>query len=144
MISSVVRSASSRRTSLMVWPPLPVLDALQSKGRRSVDLKLSPEQVAAVVADSTLGRLQKRYDTLLKVRLPSSGLETIEQARSAAQLSTTFDNLQKRRAELGLEPLPKSPKVADARRLSTAFYRKARANKPSRSTRSSPRAATPA
>ena len=113
-----------------VWPPLPVRGAAQSKGRRGVDLKLSPEQVAAVVADSTLGRLQKRYDTLLKVRLPANGLENIEQARTAAKLSSTYERLRQRQAELGLEPLPKDRRVAEAERLKVAFYRKAKKAEP--------------
>lgn len=126
-----------------VLPPLPVEGTTQAKRRRGVDLKLSPEQVAAVVADSTLGRLQKRYDALLKVGLPADGLQNIEQARSAAQLSTTFDNLQKRRAELGLEALPKNPKVVEARRLSSYFYRKERTQKPARSARPRHQTASP-
>ena len=131
-----------------VLPPLPVKGATQSKDRRGVDLKLSPERiaamVAAVVADATLGRLQKRYDTLLKVRFPADGLDNLEQARAAAQLSTTFDNLQKRRAKLGLDPLPKNPKVVEARRLSSNFYRKMRAKEPAQSARPRHRTASPA
>jgi hypothetical protein len=114
-----------------------------------VDLKLSSKQVAAVIAavvsDSTLGRLQDRYDSLRKMNLPAKHLKNVKQARFAAKLSTTFENLQKRRKKLGLEPLPQDPKVTDARRLSSAFYRNAR-TEPTRSgsRRRRATAATPA
>ena len=131
-----------------VLPPLPVEGTTQAKDRLAEGPQLSPERVAAmvaaVVADSTLGRLQKRYDALLKVQFPANGLENLEQARAAAQLSTTFDNLQKRRAKLGLDPLPKNPKVVEARRLSSNFYRKERAKEPARAARSRHRTASPA
>jgi hypothetical protein len=101
------------------------------------DLKLSSKQVAALIADSTLGRLQARYDELLKIKFPAKRLKDVEQARLAAKLSTTFDNLQRRREELGLPPLPKEAAVTKARRLSSAFYRKERAKGPTRSPRRS-------
>lgn len=85
---------------------------------------LSGSQVVAVIEDSTLGRLHRRYTELLAtVALPPDGLKSVEQARAAGRLSMTFDNLQARREKLGLEPLPKDDRVAEARRLNVAFYR---------------------
>jgi tetratricopeptide (TPR) repeat protein len=85
---------------------------------------LSRPQVVAVIEDSTLGRLHRRYIELLeRVARPQDGFKTVEQAREAARLSTTFDNLQARREKVGLKPLPKDDRVLEAKRLSVAFYR---------------------
>ena len=97
------------------------------------DLKLSPKQVDSVVQDSTLGRLHRRYEELVgTIDLPAGGFETKEQAQAAGRLSTTYQNLVKRRTELGLEPLPKDSRVTEARRLTEAFYRRMRRNQPTR------------
>ena len=88
---------------------------------------LSPSQVAAVVEDSTLGRLRRRYAKLLKnTRLPEDGLKTEEEVRAARRLEATYESLRKRQIKLGLEPLPRDNLVTEAHRLSTAFYRKQR------------------
>jgi hypothetical protein len=85
---------------------------------------LSAPQLAAVVEDSTLGRLHRRYTELLAtVELPKGGLKSVEQAQAAARLASTYEGLQRRRTELGLEPLPKDERVTEAQRLKTAFYR---------------------
>ena len=85
--------------------------------------KLSGPQVEAVVEDSTLGRLHRRYAELLAtVELPLEGYKHKTQARVAARLSSTFGNLQTRREKLGFEPLPTDERVMEARRLRSLFY----------------------
>jgi hypothetical protein len=103
---------------------------------------LSKPQVVAVIEDSTLGRLHRRYTELLEmVERPKDGFKTVEQARDAARLSTTFDNLQARRQKVGLQPLPKDDRVLEAKRLSVAFYRQ-RSPKSAREGRHGGKAAT--
>lgn len=101
---------------------------------RGTNIKLSPSRVVAVIEDFTLGRLHRRYTELLaKIELPPDGFKSLKQARAGGLLSSTFNNLQARRAKVGLEPLPKDDRVAEAKRLSVAFYRhKARPPSPRR------------
>lgn len=86
------------------------------------DLDLTPQQVAKLVAKSTLGRLHRRYEKLLKIKLPADGFKDVEQARLGAKLGTTFHNLQKCRRDIGLAPLEKPHQVTEAERLKTTFY----------------------
>jgi hypothetical protein len=96
------------------------------------DLKLSSKQVAAVIADSTLGRLQARYEKLLETKFPANGLKDVKQAREAAKLSVTYGRLRDIQIELGLEPQPKDSRVVEAERLKAAFYRKSQKTEPTR------------
>jgi hypothetical protein len=90
----------------------------------SGDLNLTTQQISTIVADSTLSRLHARYKKLLEsVELPPGGFVRKEQARAAAILSTTYQNLRERQIETGLEPSPKDWRVAEAERLRASFYR---------------------
>ena len=125
---TTARGPAARATA----EPRPKLDA------RS----LSGSQVVAVIEDSTLGRLHRRYTELLAtVELPPDGFKNLKQARAGGLLSSTFNNLQARRAKVGLEPLPKDDRVAEAKRLSVAFYRSKPRPAPSRRSRAARTAA---
>jgi hypothetical protein len=109
--------------------------SLTQPNRENGDPKLSPTQVAAVIRDSTLGRLLRRYEEmLLTIGLPADGFETKQQAQAAARLATTYRSLRQRQIELGLEPLPKDSRVREAERLRVAFDRKAQKTQPTRNT----------
>ncbi len=86
---------------------------------------LSRRQVKALIEDSTLGRLQRRYAELLAtVELPKDGkFKSLAQAQVGARLESTFHHLQERRSVLGMEPLVKDERVLEAKRLSVDFYR---------------------
>jgi hypothetical protein len=90
------------------------------------------EQEARKRVDGTLLELVHRYAEMREsIELPADGLKTLDQARSAALMSTTFGNLQARSQKYGLEPLPRDPRVVEARRQSSNFYRRERVKKPS-------------
>lgn len=77
-----------------------------------------------LMEDKTLSRLRDRYTKLLNtIELPENGLKTIDQARAAARLVTTYKNLTKRERERGLEPTRRDVRVIEANRLAEAFYR---------------------
>jgi len=104
-----------------------------AKGKPHIEAVIEAAQTEAVVlGDSTLfGQLHRYAEMRKTIALPEAGL-TLEQARAAALLSTTYGNAQDRLRTLGLKPLPQDHLVADARRLGAAFYRQAR-TKPVRS-----------
>ena len=106
---------------------------MRRKGKPHIGAAIKAAQTEAVAwGDSTLFGQLHRYAEMRKIiALPEAGL-TLEQARAAALLSTTYGNAQDRLQTFGLKPLPQDPLVADARRLGAAFYRKAR-KKPVRS-----------
>ena len=90
------------------------------------------EDEARERVDGTLLELVHRYAEMREsIELPADGLKTLDQARFAALLSTTFSNLQARLQKYGLEPLPRDPRVVEARRQSSSFYRRERVKKPS-------------
>jgi tetratricopeptide (TPR) repeat protein len=86
--------------------------------------KLSPSQLQNVIADSTLGRRQRRYAKLLEaVVVPPGGFQSVEEARQAGNLITTLARLRERQGQLGLVPEPDDERVAKAERARAAFYR---------------------
>jgi hypothetical protein len=103
------------------------------KGKPSIEVAIKAAQMEAVtLGDSTLFGQLHRYSELRKaIVLPEAGL-SLDQARAAALLSTTYGNAQNRLQTLGLKTLPQDYLVADARRLGAAFYRQTR-KKPARS-----------
>jgi tetratricopeptide (TPR) repeat protein len=89
------------------------------------DLKLSASQINALLKDSTLGRLHKRYlEAIENICLPPVGFSSKEEAQGAGRLSTTYQNLVKRLTELGVDSIPKDSRVTEAERLRAAFYRR--------------------
>jgi hypothetical protein len=104
-----------------------------AKGKLQIEAAIKAAQTEAVtLGDSTLfGRLHRYAEMRKTIVLPEAGL-TLEQARTAALLSTTYGNAQNRLQTLGLKTLPQDHLVAHARRLGAAFYRQAR-KKPARS-----------
>ena len=101
--------------------------APRAKGEPLIEAAIKAAQTEAVAqGDSTLFGQLHRYAKMRKsIQLPEDGL-TIEQARAAALLSTTYGNLQDRLQTHGLQLLPQDPLVANARRLGATFYRQAR------------------
>ena len=97
------------------------------KGKPHIEAVIKAAQTEAVVlGDSTLfGQLHRYAEMRKTIALPETGL-TLEQARAAALLSSTYRNAQDRLHTLGLKPLPQDRLAADARRLAAAFYRQAR------------------
>ena len=92
-----------------------------------IEAAISAAQMEAVArGESTLFGQLHRYGEMRKtIALPAAGL-TLEQARAAALLSSTYRNAQDRLQTLGLRILPQDRLAADARRLAAAFYRQAR------------------
>ena len=107
--------------------------AARVKGKPNIEAAIKAAQTEAVtLGDSTLfGQLHRYAEMRKAITLPEAGL-SLEQARAAALLSTTYGNAQNRLQTLGLKTLPQDHLVADARRLGAAFYRQAR-KKPARS-----------
>ena len=100
----------------------------RAKGKPHVEAAIKAAQREAVaLGDSTLFGQFHRYAEMRKtIALPETGL-TLEQARAAALLSSTYRNAQDRLQTLfGLKPLPQDRLAADARRRAAAFYRQAR------------------
>jgi hypothetical protein len=95
----------------------------QPRAEAGVDLKLSPSQVVAVIEDSTLGRLRRRYAALLEANSNLPDKLNEEQARAATKLSMTYRTLQARLRKVGLPPIEPDVRVAEANRRSVAFYR---------------------
>jgi hypothetical protein len=95
----------------------------QASGAAS-DKRAQPPEGVALMEDKTLARLRRRYEQRLRsTELPPSGFNTIEQARAAARLVTTYHNLRTRQIERGLEPEPQDSRVVKANSLKIAFYR---------------------
>ena len=81
------------------------------------------EMTARVIEDTRLGRLQARYEKRLReIELPEGGFKTKEQFDAAHRLSTTLQDLQKVRAELGLPAAKKPEKVKKAEAMWSAYY----------------------
>ena len=99
----------------------------RAKGKPHIGAAIKAAQRAAVaLGNSTLfGQLHRYAEMRKTIALPETGL-TVEQARAAALLSSTYRNAQDRLQTLGLKPLPQDRLAADARRLAAAFYRQAR------------------
>jgi hypothetical protein len=86
------------------------------------------QQLAELTVDTTLGRLQVRYEKRLrKIDLPNDKITNVEQARAARSLVVTYRNLVEQQTKLGLAPQPQDEKVLKAQRLSVAFYREQKA-----------------
>jgi hypothetical protein len=89
---------------------------------------MTPQQLAALTADTPLGWAQARYEKRLReVDLPNDKITNAEQARAAASLVTTYRNLVKQQTKLGLAPQPQDERILRAQRLSVAFYREQKA-----------------
>jgi hypothetical protein len=89
---------------------------------------MTPQQIAAVTADTPLGRLQVRYEKRLQeIVLPEDKIKDVKQARAAGLLGATFRNLVKQQIKAGLTPQPQDERVTKAQRLSVAFYREQKA-----------------
>jgi uncharacterized protein affecting Mg2+/Co2+ transport len=102
-------------------------EATAETTRPALPPKLSPQQVAALTADTPLARLQVRYEKRLReIVLPEDEIKDVEQARAAAALVVTYRNLVKQQTKEGIEPQPQDERVTKAQRLSVAFYRKKR------------------
>jgi tetratricopeptide (TPR) repeat protein len=115
----------------------------QGESHTSGNLDLSPRQVAAVLEDSTLGRLRRRYEErLANVELPKDGFKTKKQAQAAGRLTTTYRDLRSRQLKLGLEPLSKDSRITEADRLREAFYRNDQKRKATPTQRTRSRIAT--
>jgi hypothetical protein len=83
---------------------------------------LSPAQVAAVIEDSTLGRLQARYEKRLReIVLPKGGFTTKAEANAAGRLSKTLRDLQKIQRKLRLPVTVIPERVREAERLRTDY-----------------------
>lgn len=89
---------------------------------------MTPQQTAALTADTPLGRLQIRYEKRLReIVLPEDKIEDGKQARAAGSLAATYRNLVKQQTKLGLAPQPLDGRVLKAQRLTAAFYREQKA-----------------
>jgi len=89
---------------------------------------MTPQQLAELTADTPLGRLQARYEKRLReIDLPNDKITNAEQVRAAATLVTTYKNLVKQQAKLGLARQPQDERVLRAQRLSVSFYREQKA-----------------
>lgn len=83
----------------------------------------SPEEVAAMLKDSILGRLQEKFEKQLReIELPEGRFTTIEQARGGKAFAKTFYDLQKRREKLGLPPLERPDRVKEAGSMAAEYY----------------------
>lgn len=83
----------------------------------------SPEEVAAMLKDSILGRLQEKFEKQLReIELPEGGFTTIEQAKAGWALDKTFRDLQKRREKMGLVPIDKPDRVTEAASMAGQYY----------------------
>jgi hypothetical protein len=86
--------------------------------------ELSPSQLAAVLEDSSLGRLRARFEKRLdELELPAGGFTGKEQADAAKALSNTFYQLQDLEAGFGLPLREKPSKVREGERLRAEFLR---------------------
>lgn len=89
---------------------------------------MTPQRVAALTADTPLGRLQVRYEKRLQeIVLPEDKIKDAKQARAAALLVATYRNLVKQQTKAGLKPQPQDERVTKAQRLRMAFYREQKA-----------------
>ena len=73
--------------------------------------------------DTTLGRLRYRYEKRLREYIPpEGGIQSLEQAREAGKLVSTFQNLVKQQVRDKIEPTPENEIVTVANRQRVAFY----------------------
>ncbi len=111
---ALVRAKALEKAQAPIKPPLP---------------DLTPEQVAALTADTPLGRLQARYENRLReIDLSNDKITNVEQARAANSLAKTYRNLVEQQIKLGLAPQPQDERVLKAQRLCVAFYREQKAD----------------
>ena len=101
------------------------LEVAAHAGQQVATSESSLVQAKAIFKNSKLGKLLQRYkDILESIELPSNGFRTLEQARAAARLSSTYDSLTEEQVKLGFAPTSKDDRVTEARRLRADFYRK--------------------
>jgi hypothetical protein len=85
---------------------------------------LSLSQLAAVLEDSTLGRLLARFEKRLReIDLPANGFTTKEQADAVQRLSSTFYQLQDVEAGFGLPLREKPAELREGERLRAEYMR---------------------
>jgi hypothetical protein len=95
--------------------------AFQVEPSTDADLELSTEQVLAVVGNSPLGRLQRRYHELLEAAvMPPT---THEEAKMLGRLVTTYSRLRKRQEELNVQIEPENPRITEIENARATFYR---------------------
>lgn len=97
----------------------------KAKPRPEIEAKLAEVEAKAVeIGDATLFGLVRRFQQERAAPLLPDGVAlNAEQAKAAARLPATFNNLQARLKLHGLEPLPPDEPVKKARRQSVGFYR---------------------
>lgn len=126
---AVARTLSDRQLEELVEKGEVAAAVLKERGKTDPTAaeprpELSPSQVAAVIEDSTLGRLQARFEKRLReIELPGGGFTTKAQATAAHRLSQTFWHLQERQRKLLLPVMEKPERVKKAEAMESAYHR---------------------
>lgn len=107
-------------------PTRPIIPGRENAGGVGARLRreLSPEQLDAVLEESSLGHALKRYERQLReIELPAGGFKSKEQADAGGRLAQSLRELQNVQAGFGIPATEAPERVMEAERMAGAYRR---------------------